>query len=66
MKEYYINTYTIDDEWKEANPRKYNSADYLECFVEDIVNMLYKLGYKIEQIIQMSGNCCTIMYSGGN
>lgn len=66
MKEYFVNTYTIDNEWKEANSRKYESENYMEYFMEDVLNSLCKLGYKIEQIVRVGANFVTIMYSGGN
>lgn len=66
MKEYFIETYKIDKEWKQANPDKFNSEYCMEWFTEDQVNLLHKAGYQIEQVIRMGGNFCTIMYSGGN
>ena len=66
MRKCYIETYTIDDEWKQSNPRKYESEDYMEYFMEDVLNSLCKLGYKIEQIVRVGANFVTVMYSGGN
>ena len=66
MRKYYIETYTIDDEWKQSNPIKYESEDYMEYFMEDVLNSLCKLGYEIKQIVRVGANFVTVMYSGGN
>lgn len=63
MKEYYVNTYIIDDEWKQANPEKFHSEDCMDCFTEDMVNFLYQQGYRIKQIVRTGGNFCTILYT---
>ena len=66
MRKHYIETYTIDDDWKQSNPDKFHSEDCMNYFTEDTVNLLYRAGYQIEQVIRIGGNFCTIMYSGGN
>ena len=66
MRKYYIETYTIDDEWKQSNPRKYESEDYMESFMADALNSLRQPGYESKQIVRVGANFVTVMYSGGN
>lgn len=65
MKRYHIETYTIDPEWAMQNPKAMAAEDGINCWTEYVVNNLVKLGYNVKQVVKMSGNFCTVMYTDG-